>query len=180
MSSDFFYVFKWWIFLFAIGILFLPLARSLFSNFFDKGYIFSKTLGLIILSYTIFILGTFHILPFSRITIVSILLVVGVIDIYVMRKNKYKFSLNGIGIFIFQEILFFVSLLVWSYIKSFQADIHGLEKFMDFGFMNSILRSAYFPPTDMWFPPLSINYYYFGIWIPVSIWKTLCSNVLCN
>src|SRR5690606_29370103 len=57
---------------------------------------------------------------------------------------------------------FFISLLFWSYIKSFHPDIHGLEKYMDFGFMNSILRTTYFPPIDMWYTPLSINYYYFG------------------
>ena len=33
---------------------------------------------------------------------------------------------------------------------------------MDFGFVNSILRSTYFPPRDMWFTPFPINYYYFG------------------
>jgi len=33
---------------------------------------------------------------------------------------------------------------------------------MDYGFMQSILNSWYFPPPDMWYPPLPINYYYFG------------------
>jgi uncharacterized membrane protein len=33
---------------------------------------------------------------------------------------------------------------------------------MDFGFVNSILRSPYFPPKDMWFANSTINYYYFG------------------
>jgi len=33
---------------------------------------------------------------------------------------------------------------------------------MDFGFINSILRSKYFPPADMWLAGKSINYYYFG------------------
>lgn len=162
MNSDLFYVFKWWIFLFGIGILFFPLGKILFSRFFDKGYIFSKTLGLGIISYLVFIFGTFHILPFNRISILIIILCVAVCDIFILRRYKIKISFKGVGIFVFQEILFFLSLFLWSYIKSFQADIHGLEKFMDFGFMNSILRSTYFPPTDMWFPPFAINYYYFG------------------
>lgn len=51
---------------------------------------------------------------------------------------------------------------MWAYIRGFQPDIHGLEKYMDYGFVNSILRSSYFPPKDMWFTPLPINYYYFG------------------
>jgi len=42
---------------------------------------------------------------------------------------------------------------------------------MDFGFLNSILRSDYFPPKDMWYTPLSINYYYFGHLVTAVITK---------
>lgn len=33
---------------------------------------------------------------------------------------------------------------------------------MDYGFTQSILKSKYFPPADMWFAGESVNYYYFG------------------
>lgn len=33
---------------------------------------------------------------------------------------------------------------------------------MDFGFINSILRSDFFPPKDLWMSQETINYYYFG------------------
>ena len=59
----------------------------------------------------------------------------------------------------------------WSFVRSNSPDIHGLEKFMDFGFLNSILRSDYFPPKDMWYAPLSVNYYYFGHLITAVITK---------
>jgi len=42
---------------------------------------------------------------------------------------------------------------------------------MDFGFLNSILRSNYFPPKDMWYTPLSINYYFFGHLITAVLTK---------
>ena len=54
------------------------------------------------------------------------------------------------------------ALLFWSFIRAHEPSIHGLEKFMDFGFVNSILRSDYFPPKDLWLAGESINYYYFG------------------
>src|SRR3989344_4426111 len=121
---------KWWGTFFILGVAFLPLTFSIFKNFFDRGYVFSKILGVAVVSYAVFLLGILHIIPFSFLT--SAL------------------------------VLFSFALLFWSYVRSFQPDIHGLEKYMDFGFINSILRSEFFPPKDMWFTPLSINYYYFG------------------
>lgn len=171
IQSDFISVVIWWFYLLLIGFLFLPLARNLFSRFFDKGYIFSKTLGLAIISYIIFLFGTAHILPFQRFTIFAVLVAVLIVNILFYSKNKFKLEKKIIYIYIFQELLFFLSLLFWSYIKSFQPDIHGLEKFMDFGFMNSILRSSYFPPTDMWFTPFAINYYYFGHLVTAMLMK---------
>ncbi len=59
------------------------------------------------------------------------------------------------------EVFFLVCLSFWSYIKAFEPDIRGLEKFMDYGFAKTIYNSSYFPP-DMWYAGGTINYYYFG------------------
>jgi uncharacterized membrane protein len=68
-------------------------------------------------------------------------------------------------------LVFLVTLFFWAFVRSNNPDIHGLEKFMDFGFLNSILRADYFPPKDMWHTPLPINYYYFGHLITAVITK---------
>jgi len=60
------------------------------------------------------------------------------------------------------ELVFLGAMMGWSVIRGFQPDIIGLEKFMDFGFIQSILQSRTFPPHDMWFQGGTINYYYFG------------------
>src|SRR3990167_6073520 len=133
IQSDFISVVIWWFYLLLIGLLFLPLTKSLFSRFFDRGYIFSKTIGLAIISYILFLLGTAHILPFQRLSIFAVLIIALIVNIIFYSKNKIKLDKKVIYIYIFQEILFFLSLLLWSYVKSFQPDIHGLEKFMDFG-----------------------------------------------
>ncbi len=162
MNSDFVFILKWWFVLLGIGLLFLPVTKSLFPKFFDKGYIFSKIIGILVLSYAIFIAGVLHILPFTRFSIFIIIAAAGLFNLWLLRKHKLKLQKKDITVILFQEAIFLLALSFWSYIKSFQPDINGLEKFMDFGFMNSILRSTYFPPTDIWFPPFSINYYYFG------------------
>ena len=154
---------QWWIFLFFLGITALPLTTKLFSVFFDKGYAFSKIIGLICLSYIIFVLSTVRILPFTTLSTFGVLIILTTASICMLRKSDMLEQIkNNWKTFLFEEVLFFAGLLFWSYIKSFQPDIHGLEKFMDYGFINSILRTNYFPAKDMWMSPLSINYYYFG------------------
>src|SRR3989344_4774958 len=163
---DIIFVLQWWLVFFVIGIIFLPLTIRIFSNFFDKGYIFSKILGIALISYTVFLLGILKIAPFTEVTIFIIILVYLILNILISKYlnfSKLIIYLKGIWkIILFEEFLFLATLFFWSYIRTHEPSIHGLEKYMDFGFINSILRSEYFPPTDMWFSPLPINYYYFG------------------
>ena len=53
---------------------------------------------------------------------------------------------------------------------------------MDYGFVNSILKTTYFPAKDMWFTPFSINYYYFGHFVTALLTKLslLSSNYTYN
>ncbi len=162
MNSDISQILQWWGSFLVIGALFVPLSTTLFNKFYDKGYIFSKIIGIGIISYISFVLGTLRLVPFSNLSIYAILAVVAIADYFLIKKGIFRLEIKDLKIFLFQEIVFFLGLIFWCYIKSFQPDIHGLEKYMDFGFMNSILRSTYFPPKDMWFPPDAINYYYFG------------------
>lgn len=162
MQTDIISVFQWWLVLFAIGIAFLPLTSLLFNSSKDLFYIFSKVLGIGILSYTLLVFGTLHILPFSTISIFGVLIISFVVNMYIYKKILLKPKLRLSKIVLLEELLFLLCLISWSLVRGFSPDIHGLEKFMDFGFVNSILRTDYFPPQDMWFTPFSINYYFFG------------------
>ena len=163
MIFDLYNVTVWWFLLFFIGLIFLPFTSRLFLRFIDCGYIFSKIIGMALISYLIFILGLGHILSFSRLNSFLVLLIFGLLNVFILIKQKNKKeTFKKWRWFFFEEILFLIGLIFWSRVRASQPDIHGLEKFMDFGFINSILRSEYFPPKDMWFTPFSINYYYFG------------------
>jgi len=156
-------VLKFWFILFLLGIIFLPITNRLFSIFVDKGYIFSKIIALISFSYLLFLLGTLKLLPFSIISFILILIIYLAVYFFITGFKLPRLPQKKLRrIWVFEESLFLGALLFWSYIKGFQPDINGLEKFMDFGFINSILRSDFFPALDMWFTPESINYYYFG------------------
>lgn len=169
ISHDILALTQWWAILFLLGVFFLPLSMFLFSGFFDRGYIFAKVFATIIISYTVLVLGTIHILAFTTtnivlLTVFFLLLNYGLLFKYSRKKqlNFFQIVRNNLGIFLLEELLFFLVLAFWTYIRGHQPDIHGLEKFMDFGFVNAILRTEYFPPKDMWFTPFTINYYYFG------------------
>ncbi len=155
------YTSTWYVMLLIIGIIFFPTARVLFPIFYDRGYAFSKALGIIFVSYITYILGTAHLLPFT-VTTLGIILVGSIfVNYFISTWPKRKDDLP-IGMLVFEEMLFAITFFTWAYIRSKEPSIHGLEKFMDFGFINSVLRGSYFPSQDMWLAGKAINYYYFG------------------
>ncbi|MFA6249986.1 MAG: DUF2298 domain-containing protein [Candidatus Shapirobacteria bacterium] len=167
MVADFKYIVFWWLTIFLIGSLSLPLIFTVFRDFYDKGYIFSKIAGIAILTYIIFVLGIFKFLPFSSSSIFFILFFVLLANIlYLSKKDNFaKFKKDLLlhhRQIISQELAFFGVLTLWSFIRGHSPDIDNLEKFMDWGFVNSVLRSTFMPPADMWYSGEPINYYYFG------------------
>jgi len=164
MVQDLTIILKWWLFIAGIGLIFLPLTKKVFANFFDQGYLFAKVLGILFSSYFVWLLASLKILPFNQLTILLVLILGVAVNFLIFRKNRIC-SHSLLIIFLLEEIMFLTTLIGWSLIRGFQPDIQGLEKFMDFGFVNSILKARYFPPIDMWFAGKSINYYYFGHFI---------------
>jgi len=162
---DIFLVVTWWSILFVIGAAAFPLTKRLFGSWWDHGYLLSKAVGLASVTYGVWILGSFHLLPFYLETIIFVVgaLFFGGIALAFIdkRQGKPKSKVDWKRI-IALELLFLLALFFWSFVKAHEPDIHGLEKFMDYGFSQSILQSDYFPPPDMWYAGGTINYYYFG------------------
>ena len=150
---------QWYGMLLLLGFIFFGITRKLFSSFFDQGYAFSKTIGILLLSYAVFLLGNLHFAPLHIITLSLCLLCAFGIGFFINRKNTKK---TPWPIIIAEEFFFVGALVLWTYVRGQEPAIRGLEKFMDFGFIQSILRASYFPPLDMWYARLPINYYYFG------------------
>ncbi len=159
------FILVWWSLFFAFGVIFLPLTFLLFPKFIDRGYLFSKIIGICITTYFAFLFSTFRIFKFSTLSILLIIIFFLLFNIFIFIKNKNKFISfinSNYKIIIFEELMFFFILLFWSIVRALSPDIESLEKFMDWGFINTILRSEYMPPIDMWYSGSTINYYYFG------------------
>ena len=187
MLSDLSFIFVWWLTISSFSILSLPVIFHIFSKFWDKGYIFAKTLSLVVITYLILVFGIFKILPFNVIglsIIIFFLLVFNVLFLLNQKRYLWFFQIikSKYRLFLYEEILFLAILIVWSYVRGFAPNIEGLEKYMDWGFVNSALRSKFLPPQDMWFSGEIINYYYFGHLIFALITKVsqISSSVTYN
>jgi len=173
MIKDLVNILYWWFILFGLGLIFLPLTVKIFKNFFDKGYLFSRVIAIAILPYVVWLGAHLKIIPFAQSEILVITGLFALIITFIsLKKSSFKGKIANLWlIFIGEELMFLLALIFWSYIRGLQPNIQGLEKFMDFGFVNSILKSRYFPPADMWFVGQSINYYYYGHYIAAFLTK---------
>lgn len=161
-ASDFWIVVNWWIVLFLFGAAGFPLAKRLFSGWFDQGYFFAKAIAMAMVTWLVFVFGTLKLFSFSTFSIglaLVLVFLIGIVTLLTDRRNSQK---QLVRILVIEELFFFLALLLWSWVKAHEPSIRGLEKFMDYGFMKSILESVYFPPKDMWYAGSPINYYYFG------------------
>ncbi len=182
-TTDIIYVLQWWLVLFIIGLSVLPITLRLFSPFFDKGYIFSKIIGTAFLCYIVFLCCVIRIAPFTVQSIFVALISTTLVSCIGFAKKETLTQIqSGWKIFIFEELIFLLGIFTWAFVRGNQPDIHGLEKYMDFGFINSILRSTYLPPADMWYTPFPINYYYFGHFATAVLTKLsgISSNITFN
>jgi uncharacterized membrane protein len=174
--SDLVIVFYWYLILLCFGIGFLPLIMIFLPKLKDKGYGFSRTVSIALFSYIVWLLSSLKVFNFQWLGIWVLLFLTipwtVIVNKYPRLKTKLLKDFKKLWrIWLIQEVVFLFFLVGWAWIRSFQPSIEGLEKYMDFGFVNSILRTKFMPPKDIWLSGFSINYYYFGHYISAFLTK---------
>lgn len=161
----------WWITLQILGLIAIPVAAVLLRALPDRGYSASKALGWLLTGWLAYTLSMVQVLPFERWSIaLCALLLAGLSGWLLYRNGRVLLTELGahfrlrstIKYVVTAEVLFGVLFTIWAIVRAYNPGIVDQEKFMDFGFLNSILKSGTFPPHDMWLAGYSINYYYFG------------------
>ncbi|MFQ6072094.1 MAG: DUF2298 domain-containing protein [Methanosarcinales archaeon] len=168
MLIDFIYIGIWILLIEIIGLFAFPLTAYVCNSLPDRGYSISKILGILLLTYLSWILS--YVFFYDSIIIGIALFILFFLFLYIYRKyNVFKINRN----LIFKnEILFILSFLVFAIIRMHNPNIYMGEKFMDFAFLNAIIKSHHFPPYDPWFSGGNINfYYYFGYLVIACITK---------
>ncbi len=158
----------WYLLLFSFGIIGLPITSYIFKNWQDKGYAFSKLVGLFVVGMFWWFFSAIKILPFTPV-VGWVLFVIAILSsLYWLYRHKFKLT----KYMLLEEVLFFVTMVVWTFIRSFNPRTEGTEKMMNLAFMNSINRTVHFPPLDPWLSQGgNINYYYLGHYLYVVMGK---------
>ena len=179
LESDFFTFMTWWEILWIMGLVFMPVTARIFHGFDDKGWMHSKVLAIVICGYAEWILTSLKLIHFTTLSCIVITVLCGVISIAysIHGKQKEIFPWKQAKLIYREEIIFFAVFLLWTYMAGFHPAAHGTEKYMDFGFMKSMMRSTTLPSEDMWYAGKAFNYYYGGQYFAVFLTKLTGTKV---
>src|SRR5688500_16523655 len=159
---------SWYIAITLLGWLAWPLIFRFGPGLPDRGYTVSRALGLMLVGYVFWLLGS---LGFLRNTVGGILfaaLLILSLSIWahLSRPDRADSLRSWIkanrSMLITAEILFLVAFAAWTVFRAFNPEIQNTEKPMELMFLNGVRSSEVFPPRDSWLSGYAISYYYFG------------------
>jgi YYY domain-containing protein len=167
----------WWLTLEVLGVAAWPVAWTVMGRLPDRGWAFSKALGLLLVGYGAWLIGMFQLAPFSRASNIAMLLALIAGAAWMVLRNgralwgEMRAFLRGQARYwVAAEVLFGLAFVAWTILRAYAPNIYGTEKFMDFAFLNSFTQGQVLPPNDPWLAGYAINYYYFGY----TLMGTLC------
>jgi uncharacterized membrane protein len=155
-----------WAIMEVLGMVCFPLTFTVFHNLPDRGWAFSKAVGLSVLAFGVWLpLMCIQVLPFSQFFILGVLLILVAAHVpgfLRMRKVLLEFVRARYLYIVAVELIFLAMIFLLGWLRAYGPDIRNFEMFMDEGFLAGIMRSPHFPPADMWYAGQPINYYYYA------------------
>nr|WP_294665269.1 DUF2298 domain-containing protein [uncultured Blautia sp.] len=175
LKGDVWTFWTWWLLAAVMGFAAMPVTGRLFWRFEDKGWIFSKVLAIAATGFITWLLVSIRLVPFHTLTCVGVTIACAVSCLFLLKKESREklecFPVDNISLIYWEEMLFFAAFLMWTYLAGFHPAAYGTEKFMDYGFMEAMMRSNVLPARDLWYSQGHINYYYGGQYFAVFLTK---------
>jgi YYY domain-containing protein len=187
----------WWLIIELVGFAILPVAFRFFRNIPDRGYAFSKPLGLLLIAYLFWLLTTLGFFTNTRGAIALVAMGVAALAWWfgarrmtdderptlndespfsVLRPSSlFEWLRANISLVLATELVFTLAFFAWAFVRAHMPEITATEKPMEFAFLNGVLQSEHFPPLDPWLSGYAISYYYFGYIIAALL--TMLSGV---
>jgi YYY domain-containing protein len=168
----------WYLMITLFGLLAYPIVRLVFKGLPDRGYPFSRLAGMLLVALFTWLAGsTFF--PFSRLTILVVILLLVLVSGFLAYKQRYELSVEWrtkkkylLTVECVMLVLFLVSLGIRYGNPDLWHPWKGGEKPMDLSYFTAVLKSTVFPPYDPWYSGGYINYYYYGfvlVGVPVKL-----------
>ncbi|HEX2924381.1 MAG TPA: DUF2298 domain-containing protein, partial [Chloroflexota bacterium] len=145
-----------------IGLALLPLSVRLFRPLADRGIMLSKPLGILLVGYLCWLLGTLGMLRSQQATIILVAIALGVAAWLTWGRECISWLAEHKRTIIAVEGVFLVAFAAAALVRAYTPEISGTEKPMDFAILNALYRTDQFPAADPWMSGFSISYYYFG------------------
>ena len=148
-----------------LGLAALPLALALLPRLPDRGYGLAKVLGILLVTYLNYLLGsTIGAGNNVPLLIVGLLVLCGA-GIWLLRRERFSlaewFRANRVTIGV-EEAIFVALFAAWALFRAMHPGILSTEKPMDLALMTAAHKASSFPPYDPWLAGKTINYYYGG------------------
>ena len=158
--------FFWYILISLVGWLTFPMAYRLLPLLGERGYAFSRILGLLLWGYLFWLLASLGMLHNNQGGLLLALFLVLALSGLALRgvglKQISTWLREHSRLVLSVEALFLLSFTFMALVRASNPEILGTEKPMELAFINAILRSPIFPPHDPWLSGYAISYYYFG------------------
>ena len=175
LQGDVWTFWTWYLLALVLGAAAMPLTGRLFRRFRDRGWMFSKVTAIAVSGFLTWFLVAVKIIKFTTMTCIVVTLVCAAASLILYcREQKAGFEcipFAHLDLVYAEELLFFAAFLFWTYFAGFHPAAYGTEKFMDYGFMEAMMRSKTLPATDLWYSQGKINYYYGGQYFAVFLTK---------
>jgi YYY domain-containing protein len=157
-----------------IAWLTVPLAFRSLRWLPDRGVVLARPLGLLLVSWLVWLGASVGAWSFGRTSIVLSVLILAVVSGAIFWRNKpliLDTARRQWRYLVTVEVLFIVAYLVFLMIRAANPDLwhayRGGEKPMDLSYLTAVAKSVSFPPFDPWYAGGYINYYYFGF-VPIA------------
>ncbi|MCH8817526.1 MAG: hypothetical protein IIC92_07335 [Chloroflexi bacterium] len=159
---------RWLLTIEAIGLVTLPIVWLAVPYLRDRGAGLAKPLGLILVGGSVWLLSDAGILPNTGGAYWLMTAIFGGASAWILSSRWRRFGRflrKEWPALLVGELLFLTFFAGWVAIRSFEPDIAGTEKPMDFLMLNAVSVAGGAPPLDPWLAGEPVAYYYFGYWL---------------
>jgi YYY domain-containing protein len=176
---------RWWGCTLIIALAVWPITFQCLKRLPDRGFAFARMFGLIGVGYFFWLGCWLHLwpnVPGAAWLCAALMLAVGMLLAQRLGENPWQIFREHWREALFTEGVFIVLFAVWTWVRANNPQGDWAEKPMEIAFINSIMRSPYFPPNDPWLSGYAISYYHFGYIMTGMLAKlsALTGNVAFN